>query len=398
VSREGTVYRRCTRCGAKMEARRCRCGHEVGRWTFICDVTPRDGKLRQQRTRGGFPSKSAALEAMHELQSSDATGSMVEPRKLTLGQFLTDWLGAVKREVRSGTLVNYQHAVKVISARLGAIPLQALNRQHVKALYTELAESGNLRDGGGLSAKSVHNTHLCLHRALRDAVEDRLIASNPADRAHRLPKARTEMKVWKRTQVATFLEAQRGDRLYAAFRLALTTGLRRGELLALRWADVALDNGTLSVSRAYVRGMDGLAYGEPKTNAGRRVVDLDPETVSALRAHRRAQLEERLRWGPAYEDGDLLFARENGTPMDPDGLSGTFERRAAKLGLPRIRFHDMRHTHATLGLEAGIPPKVMQERLGHSSITMTLDLYSHVVPGMQKDAATRIAALIDATG
>jgi len=119
---------------------------------------------------------------------------------------------------------------------------------------------------------------------------------------------------------------------------------------------------------------------------------------AALRAHRKAQLEERLQWGPAYEDGDLLFARENGTPMDPDGLSGTFKRRAAKLGLPRIRFHDMRHTHATLGLEAGIPPKVMQERLGHSSITMTLDLYSHVVPGMQKDAASRIAALIDAAG
>lgn len=175
-----------------------------------------------------------------------------------------------------------------------------------------------------------------------------------------------------------------------------TTGVRRGEALGLRWADVALDSATVRIVPAYVRGADGLHFGEPKTNTGRRMIALDPTTVAALRAHRAAQNRERLAWGPAYQDGDLVFSRENGAPLDPDSVTGIFERRVRELGLPRIRLHDLRHTHATLALTAGIHPKVVQERLGHSSITMTLDLYSHAIPAMQADAADRIAALVDA--
>ncbi len=153
----------------------------------------------------------------------------------------------------------------------------------------------------------------------------------------------------------------------------------------------------MRIVRAYVRGAAGLHYGEPKTASGRRMIALDPATVGVLRSHRARQAQERLAWGADYQGGDLLFARENGAPLDPDSVTGFFERIVRGLGLPRIRLHDLRHTHATLALSAGIHPRVVMERLGHSSIAMTLDLYSDSIPAMQAAAADRIAALIDAT-
>jgi len=339
--------------------------------------------------KGGYATKGAAVAGLQaELAARDA-GTFIEPQRVTLGGYLAGWLPAIRREVRSGTVVNYEHTVRVLTERLGDVALQALTRQQIKTLYAELAET--------LAPKTVHNHHLILHRALRDAVEDRLITVNPADRAHRLAKRRVEVKTWSAGELALFLSAANGNRLYALWRLAATTGVRRGELLGLRWADVDLERGAMRIVRAYVRGAGGLHFGEPKTASGRRMIALDPVTVAAIRAHRAAQNRERLAWGPAYRDGDLLFSREDGSPLDPDSISGTFERRVRELGLPRIRLHDLRHTHATLALAAGIHPKVVQERLGHSSITMTLDLYSHAIPAMQADAADRIAALKDAS-
>ncbi|MEJ7801903.1 MAG: site-specific integrase [Candidatus Limnocylindria bacterium] len=197
--------------------------------------------------------------------------------------------------------------------------------------------------------------------------------------------------------LATFLSSVQGDRLYGLWRLAATTGVRRGELLGLRWVDAELERATVRIVRAYVRGAAGLHYGEPKTASGRRMIALDPGTVGVLRSHRARQAQERLAWGADYQGGDLLFARENGAPLDPDSVTGFFERIVRGLGLPRIRLHNLRHTHATLALSAGIHPRVVMERLGHSSIAMTLDLYSDSIPAMQAAAADRIAALIDAT-
>jgi integrase len=170
--------------------------------------------------------------------------------------------------------------------------------------------------------------------------------------------------------------------------------MRRGELLGLRWHDVK--SGHVQVVQQRVRGEAGFTYGPPKTAKGRRSISLDAVTVAALQAHRQSQGVIRPRFGPYDEDADLVFARADGSPMDPDSVSGRFERLVRRLQLPTIRLHDLRHTHATLALAAGVHPKVVQERLGHSSVTMTLDLYSHAVPGMQADAASRIAALIDA--
>jgi integrase len=277
-----------------------------------------------------------------------------------------------------------------VSERIGDVPLQALTRQQVKACYAELAS--------GLAPKSVHNVHLCLHKALGAAVEDGLLGSNPADRAHRLPTDRPELAVWTPQETAAFLRSVNGDRLYGLWRLLVATGMRRGEALGLRWADVDLAGGTVAIRRQRVRGPDGIGWGSPKTQAGRRVIDVDPATVAALRAHRAAQDRERLEWGAAYEAGDLLFSRENGAPLDPDSVSGFFERHVRRAGLPRVTLHALRHGHATMMLRQGVPVHVVQRRLGHSNPSVTLSFYAHVLPQQAAEAAARFAALIDVAG
>jgi integrase len=244
--------------------------------------------------------------------------------------------------------------------------------------------------------------------ALGAAVEDHLLTFNPAQAAHRLVKDRPEMKTWLAGELRTFLSQV--EELppiplpsYPLWRLAASTGMRRGEVLGIRWRDIDLDAARLSVLQQVARirrkGADGKVeviwgFGPPKTNAGRRSIALDAVTVAALRARRQLWAVEKVKTGKVYNDEDLVFCRADGSHLDPDVVSQTFERLVNRSGLPRIRFHDLRHTHATLGLAVHVHPKVMSERLGHSSITVTLDLYSHVIPAMQEDAASRIAAVV----
>ena len=391
--RQGRVFRRCTKCGKRVQERRCGCGSDRSTWNYIVDVAPA-GAPREQRRAGGFATKALAIAAMNKRQSDAATGGSVEPSRVTLGQHLATWLQSVRPPaVRGGTWRGYELNVRRhIVPRLGSLPLQQLTRAAVKAAYQDLAEQGSPR-GGPLNAKTVHNIHMTLRKALHDGVEDRMLSHNAADGAHHLHRDRPEMESWSAEQLSAFLTAVADDELFPLWRLAATTGMRRGELLGLRWHDV--DGGRAQVVQQRVRGAAGFTYGPPKTAKGRRSIALDPLTIAALVAHRKAQSVIRPRFGPYDEDADVVFARADGSPMDPDSVSGRFERIVRGLALPLIRLHDLRHTHATLALAAGIHPKVVQERLGHSSVTMTLDLYSHAVPGMQADAASKIAALVD---
>ena len=202
------------------------------------------------------------------------------------------------------------------------------------------------------------------------------------------------MTTWSAEERRRFLESIPDDRLYAAFLLAATTGMRRGEVLGLRWRDVDLAAARVSIRQTLVTIGYALAWSTPKTDRGRRNVALDPITVEAFRTHRARQLEERLMLGPAYQDDDLVFCQADGTPIHPDSLSGLFERLAKRAGLPRIRFHDLRHTHASLALTAGVHPKVVSERLGHADIALTLNTYSHAIPALQEDAARVVADLV----
>jgi integrase len=267
-------------------------------------------------------------------------------------------------------------------------------------MYAELLASGR-QDGEALSPRTVRYLHAIVRRALEDAVRWRLVTRNVAEQADppKPTRNRDAMRTWTAGQLRVFLEHVRDDRLYALWALLASTGMRRGEALGLDDEHLDLNRSRVAIRRNLVavrgRGDEREAFwSEPKTEKSRRSVALDPATVDALRAHRKRQLEERMALGPARQDRGVVFAREDGLELDPDWVSKRFERLATQVGLPAIRLHDLRHTHATLALQAGIHPKVVSERLGHSSISMTLDTYSHAIPAMQEDAAARVAALV----
>ena len=253
-------------------------------------------------------------------------------------------------------------------------------------------------DAYGLSARTVQYYHTILHRALGDAVRRGWVVRNVADYAlvpaPKRKRRRAEEASWTANEVALFLAKTEQERLYPIWYVALMTGMRRGEILGLRWRDTDLERGRLRLVRQLrvVRHVPELS--ELKTDRSRRQVSIDPETAALLRRHRKAQLEERLMVGDGYRDGDLVFAQPDGDWYHPEAVSKVFDRRVVRYRLPRITFHDTRHTWATLALQAGVHPKVVSDRLGHSSVAFTLDVYSHAIQGLDDDAAIRVADLI----
>jgi integrase len=279
---------------------------------------------------------------------------------------------------------------------LGAKPLQQLTPPMLNALYAQL--SSGSKERRPLAAKTISYIHATVHKALADAVDAGLLARNVADRAKPPRPSRrstADIQAWEPHELARFLDPVRGTRLDAIWRLAAMTGMRRGEILGVRWSDLDLDSARLSVRHAVVAVAYAVIESTPKSHNA-RVLDLDDETVEELRAHRRRQQGERDEWGADYQDQDLVVAKENGEPIHPHTFSQSFERLIRNAGLRPIRLHDLRHTHATLALKAGVPVKVISERLGHESPAFTLKQYAHVIPGMQAEAAAAVADLVAA--
>jgi integrase len=367
-------------------------------WYVVVDL-PRDpitGK-RKQKWHSGFRTKRDADKALTDILSRLDQGAYVEPTKQTLSTFFEEqWFPATESTLRPSTFATYKTIVrKHLLPRLGSLPLQALTAARLNALYADLLKSGRKDGKGGLSSSSVRYLHAVIRKALSDAVRWNLLMRNVADAADPPRATRTQMKTWSAREVRRFLDHVKDDRLSAAYVLAATTGMRRGEVLGLRWQDLDLDAGRASIAQTLiVVGGYEVRYSEPKTARGRRMVALDPQTVTTLKEHRERQMLERSLMGDAYTDSDLVFPREDGSVLHPDGFSDAFWRHTKAAKLPRIRFHDLRHTHATLALAAGVHPKVVSERLGHASITITLDTYSHAIPAMQETAASLVAALV----
>jgi integrase len=282
---------------------------------------------------------------------------------------------------------------------IGSTPL-AVDAGTLNTLYAALLADGRKdHAGGGLSPRSVRYIHTIIHRALKDAVRWGRLARNPADAADP-PKAaeagRPESITWTADQLRTFLEGTRARRHWTAHPLLATSGMRRGEVLGLRWRDLDLDGGRVSIRQTVIAVRHTAMLGTPKTAKGRRTITLDKGTVAALREQRKQQNAERLLMGAGWTDNDLVFCHVDGTMLHPERFTRSFSDAVRRLGLPAIRLHDLRHGWATLALQAGVHPKVVQERLGHANIGITLDTYSHVVAGLHEDAAEQVAALFRA--
>jgi len=370
-----------------------------GTWTLIVDIG--GAGERKQTRRRGFPTRKAAQGELTRILGRLEAQTYVVPGRQTVGQFLTDtWLPAIEHTVKTGTFESYARTIRlhVAGRPLGRRPLQQLSGSDMNALYAQLLVGH--ADRGPLSPRSVRYVAAIMHRACRDAVRWQAIVRNPVEASDppRSPGKR-EMSVWPAADVAAFLAGTAQDRFSGAWHLLASTGMRRGEVLGLRWSDVDLDSMYLDVIRTLVTveapsGTPAYAWGTPKTAKGQRRIALDDATVAALRVHRARQLQERLALGVGYTDQGLVVCQVDGRLVNPKTMSWYFEREVKRLGLPRIRLHDVRHSHATMALRAGIHPRVVQERLGHANVSITLDTYSHVDMAMQADAAARIAALV----
>lgn len=368
-------------------------------WTAYWDLPPDPvtGR-RRQKTKGGFPTRKAADAYAAKVIDQLNSGTYVAPAKMTLSVYLDQWLEVQRTRLKPSTWESYRAVLRGrVVPDLGSLGLQQVTTAHVDVLYARLLREGRADGKGGLSARSVRYTHTVLRRAFKDAVRKQLAPRNPTDAADppsaSAAKAPT-MRTWSAAEVGRFLAAVSGDRLSAAWRVAASTGMRRGEVLGLRWRDLDLDldGARASLSQTVIEGDKAPRFSTPKGGRGRSVA-LDTATVDALREHRKEQVAERMLLGPAWQELDLVFCREDGSPVWPRTFSRAFGRHAAAAGLPVIRLHDLRHTWATLALGAGVHPKIVQERLGHAAISITLDVYSHAIPAMHEDAADRVAAL-----
>ena len=304
----------------------------------------------------------------------------INDKKMTLGEYLERWLAdAVRGTIRESTRSRDAYLVRnhVVPA-LGHLKLKSLIALHLQGLYRDRLDSG-------LSGSTVQKIHHVIHKALAQAVKWDLVARNVADLVKAPTPSQKEMRPLSAEEARSLLEAARGNRLEAFYVVALHTGMRRGELLGRKWDDVAPDASTLRVRRTQTREENGkrLALGEPKTKKSRRTVRLTPGARDALKRHRSRQAEERLAAGGLYEDRGLVFAGKTGGLIDPSNLRlRSFLPLLKHAGLPRITFHDLRHTCASLLFQRNVHPKFVQELLGHASVAITLDTYSHMLPGM----------------
>jgi integrase len=343
-------------------------------------------KRYRQHTMHGSR-RDAERERVRLLRAHD-TGTYVEPSRQSTGEYLERWLRDYARvHVAPSTYDRYQHIVRLqLIPALGHIPLVRLSPPDIKAHYASALQQGRCDGKGGLSPTTVLQHHRVLREALKHAVVDGLLMANPADRISPPRKARPEMLVLDQAQTTALLEMVLGTRLHIPVLLAVAAGLRRGEVLGLRWKDVDFHAGALAVQQTLDATSERLTLSAPKTPRSRRQIPLPAFALETLREHKRAQKEERLRLGPAFRNHDLVCAAPDGEPWDPDALTHAFAAFMRQCDLPRIRFHDLRHGHATLLLKLGTHPKVVSERLGHATVGLTLDVYSHVLPGMQKEA------------
>lgn len=360
-------------------------------WTVL---DPSSGR-RRQFSKGGFPTKSAAQKHLNVVVGKVTEGGWQPDQAITVAQLLQEhWIPAQRaRGLRPSTLAMYEGASSwYLIPTLGARKVAALTPADVSSLVEHMRTAKSASGRSGLSARTVQIAVSTLKSATSWANRNGLLGRDPLVGIERPRLSQAAMKSWSEAQARDFLAAVKGGRLEAGWALLLTRGLRRGELAGLRWDAIDLAEGTIQIVRSRV-SVDGKALDSaPKTAAGRRTVPVDPQLVSLLRAHEKAQKTERLRAGEAWEGAGHVFTDELGRPYHPDYFGCWFEELVKSAGLPRIRLHDLRHTCFSLMLGRGVPAKVVQELAGHSSPAITLSMYAHTQPSMARNAGAALSA------
>lgn len=389
MSKAGHVRQRHTRrCPESLDGKRPphRC---KGTWEYLVDIGADSTGRRRLTTKGGFPTKAAASKALAELVRT--LSSDVQITDTTVSDYLSTWMLS-KHSLRPSTRAMYEDLSRLyIAPHIGGVQLVELRAQHLDRMYAAITVGVR---GQPLSPATIRRIHAVLRSALNSAVRRRLLPYNPADHIELAPENPKRPKPWTADECLRFLAAIREDRLYPLYRLYLFTGLRRGEGLGLRWEDVDLDEKALWVSEQITEVSGKATVGSPKTRRSVRRVALDETTVQMLREHHEAQLAEREAWHlPAAPHG-RVFTREDGTSYRPEYVTKHFGALVRATGMRHVRLHDLRHTSASLALKAGVPMKVVSDRLGHSTIAVTANLYTHVYDDVAHDGADRIAAVL----
>lgn len=365
---------------------------ERGKGTWLVRVflgRDENGKKRyHSKTIRG--TKKKATTYLSKLITQSDEGTIIEPSQETLIAYMRTWLnGIVRGRVRERTRSDYADIVdkKIATSKLAQVKLARLTTEAIQGFYTDLASAG-------LGPRRVRYVHAVLSNALGHATKRRMIRANPCDDAEPPRIARREMRALSPEEAKAFVRAaeKASDRLAALWILLLTTGVRPGEALALKWSDI--EGGTLRVQRSLSQVGKAWRIEEPKTSRARRAVPLTDACTRALAQHRKRQAEERLRAGKDYSNDGLVFSTRNGGTLLRSNLTQDFKAFLKRAELPAVRMYDLRHTCATLLLAAGVHPKVVQERLGHSSITLTMDVYSHTLEGMQAEANAKLDAML----
>jgi integrase len=373
-----------------------------GHWAIVIDTRDANGK-RKRKWHSFTGTKRQAQNECARLISEINGGKYMEPNKTTLAQFFgfkdeegdwNGWLGHMRSQVAPRTHERYvEICTKNLSPLLGLVILTKLQPVQIAKAYSEALASGR-RDGtGGLSPRTVHHMHRVLKGALSQAVRWQLLVRNPCDAVDPPKVERSKLNTYSLPQTVEMIEAVRDTRVFVPALLAVLCGLRRGEISALRWGSVDLEQGQLSVVQSVEQMNNSVRLKEPK-NGRTRAVALSGTVIEELRQHRRKQAEELLKLGVRLSGETFVCALPDGSMMQPTFITHEWVRVVETIDLPRVRFHDLRHAHGTAMLASGIHPKVASERLGHSKVGITLDLYSHVLPGMQEDAAAKMDAAL----
>lgn len=365
---EGTIYKRAD-----------------GRWCASVSLEFGKRKSLYGKTRREVAQKlNAAIRAKQE-------GLPLPSERQTVEQYLKQWLESVKPSLRPSTHLRYEQLVRIHALPyLGKLAISRVKPDHLQRLYAERLKAGQ-------SAASVRQLHAVLHRAFRQATRWGIVGRNVADLVSAPRVSRSQMQTLDPEQTRLLLEAAAGDRLEALYAVAISTGMRQGELLALRWRDIDLEARSISVRNTLQRTANGHILGDPKTSHSRRRIQLTTAGAEALQRHKVRQNEERLRVGAAWQNLDFVFCDEAGGFIKEWNLrKQCFLPLLKRAGLPSIRFHDLRHTAASLMMGKGVHPKIVSEMLGHSQVSITLDLYSHVTPTMQREATEALDAILQA--